>query len=328
VRRAVLPALLVLTLPLSNSGETPRPVLTAGTALHFVPVPLSTARPDMRRIGALEFLGGWRMDSADPAFGGWSGMAATARGLLLVNDIGGTLAIRLANGRPVAAAVGDLPAGPGRRATKRTRDAESLTRDPADGRLWIGFERHHGIWRYAPDLSAAEAHRFPVAMRDWPSNGGAEALLRLADGRFLAIAEGRRGGPAIRHGLIFAGDPTRPDMPAPKPFRLRPAPGHRITDAAQLPDGRLILLERKIGLGFRARLVVAELGGLRPGRMLPTHELARFAPPVLSDNYEALAMTAEDGQPVIWIAADDNFMPFQRSLLLKFRLRDPSPPGR
>lgn len=326
MRRAVLPALALLALPLSHSGEAPRPVLAAGTALRFVPVPLSQVRPNLKEIGALEYLGGWRMESADRAFGGWSGMTAAGAGLLLVNDIGGLLAIRLANGGPAAAAVGDLPAGPGRRATKRSRDAESLTRDPASGRLWIGFERHHSIWRYTPHGAAAEAHRFPAAMRDWPANGGAEALLRLADGRFIVIAEGRRGGDGVRHGLIFAGDPTRTDIPPPARFQLRPAPGHRITDAAQLPDGRLVLLERKMGLGFRARLVIAELAALRPGRMLPTRELARFAPPILSDNYEALAVTEEAGRAVVWIASDDNFIALQRSLLLKFALKPAEPP--
>lgn len=311
---------LLLFLPIGYGGEAPRPLQQPGTRLRFVPVPLSTADPARTELGALRYRGGWRLESEDRAFGGWSGMAAAGDRLLLVSDIGAVLAIRLAEGRPVAAAVGELPDGPGDDYFKRSRDAESLTRDPASGRLWVGFEQRHSLWRFAPGFARAEAAAFPPAMRRWRRNGGAEALLRLADGRFIAIAEGGRGGSGLRQGLIFAGDPTRAGTPPPQPFFLRPAKDYRITDAAQLPDGRLLLLERRVGFGFRARLVVADPAALRPGAVLPTRLLARFAPPVLTDNFEALAVTSHAGETIVWIASDDNFMPPQRSLLLSFTL--------
>ena len=56
--------------------------------------------------------------------------------------------------------------------------------------------------------------------------------------------------------------------------------------------------------------------------MLEGRELAHFQPPVTTDNYEALSVAEEDGRPIVWIASDDNFMGFQRTLLLKFALAE------
>lgn len=311
---------LLLFLPIGYGGETPRPMQRAGSRLRFVPVPVSTAEPGRVALGALRYRGGWRLESDDRAFGGWSGMVAAGDRLLLVSDVGGVLAIRLANGRPVAAAVGDLPDGPGDDYFKRARDAEALTRDPATGRLWVGFEQRHSVWRYAPGFARAEAAAFPPAMRTWPTNGGTEALVRLRDGRFLVFAEIGRAAGGDREILIFAGDPTRADTPPPALAFVRPAKGYRITAAAQLPDGRLLLLERRFRFGFRARLVIADPARLRPGRRLPTRLLARFAPPVLADNFEGLAVTRQAGETIVWILSDDNFMAPQRTLLLSFAL--------
>jgi len=48
--------------------------------------------------------------------------------------------------------------------------------------------------------------------------------------------------------------------------------------------------------------------------------IARFEPPVTSDNYEGLSVTIENGRPIIWIVSDDNYSLWQRTLLLKFAL--------
>ena len=54
----------------------------------------------------------------------------------------------------------------------------------------------------------------PHAMRRWPGNGGAEAMLRFPDGRFLILAEGARGktgGTAALTAVQF----VRVDLTAP-----------------------------------------------------------------------------------------------------------------
>ena len=52
--------------------------------------------------------------------------------------------------------------------------------------------------------------------------------------------------------------------------------------------------------------------------------IARFAPPMLSDNFEGLAATVENGHPIVWLISDDNFMSWQGNYLLKLAI-DPAP---
>ena len=99
-------------------------------------------------------------------------------------------------------------------------------------------------------------------------------------------------------------------------------PGYRITDAALLPDGRLLLLNRRFALfeGVSAVLSVADLTGLRAGGTIEGREIATLRPPLTVDNMEALSVTVENGRTILWIASDDNFFPLQQTLLLKFAL--------
>ena len=41
------------------------------------------------------------------------------------------------------------------------------------------------------------------------------------------------------------------------------------------------------------------------------------------DELQALSVAEENGRTILWIASDDNFMGFQRTLLLKFALDPP-----
>ena len=65
------------------------------------------------------------------------------------------------------------------------------------------------IVRYRRRDWRAEAAAQPAAMRSWRGNSGAEAMVRLADGRFLVFAEGRDEGALIATSPLFAGDPAR-----------------------------------------------------------------------------------------------------------------------
>ena len=50
-------------------------------------------------------------------------------------------------------------------------------------------------------------------------------------------------------------------------------------------------------------------------------ELAQITPPISIDNFEGLAVFPEEkGGAIIYILSDDNFSPFQRTLLQQFRL--------
>jgi hypothetical protein len=209
-----------------------------------------------------------------------------------------------------------LPQGPGSPDTKSDRDVEAAV--VLGERAWLTFEQTNAIWRYRPGWTS-DAHQVPRPLRDWHANGGAEAMVRFEDGRFLVFAEGEGGD---SEAVLFAADPSLPGTAAVK-LRYRPPHGYRVTDAALLPDGRLLLLNRRFRLlgGFSIKLTLARLPKLVPGALIQGREIADFAA-VTHDNFEALSVTREKGQTILWIASDDNYNPLQRTLLMKFALRE------
>lgn len=287
-------------------------------------VPLDSRDPARVRLGPLTYLGGVVLTSPDPAFGGFSSMRVMDDHFTLVSDNGNVVAFRMgADWRIRDPRFGDLPGGPGTGWKKEQRDAESLAWDSKSGRAWIGFERYNAIYRYDAALSRVEAFAAPPAMADWSVAGGPESMVRLRSGQFLVIAETARpkGWPDARIGLRFAGDPTEPHA-RPVRFGYAPPPGYNPTDIAELPDGRLLVLNRRLSLPdlFTAKLSVIDLRGVRAGGVVKGVEIATFARPLLHDNFEALAVTREGDATIVWIASDDNSEVWEQSLLLKFRL--------
>ena len=100
--------------------------------------------------------------------------------------------------------------------------------------------------------------------------------------------------------------------------------GYAVTDAAELPDGRLLILHRRFTLldGVSAKLAIVDPRAIAAGRTISGIEIATLAPPLTVDNMEGLAVERERGRTIVWIASDDNFSVLQRNLLLKFALKD------
>lgn len=321
--RILLSVLLLLLFLPDWSGDPRLPLLPATGTVRAMPVVLDWRRPQRNRVGALTYLGGVTLHGPGPAFGGFSAMQVAGGRFTLLSDGGNIVAFTMgADWTPRDVRFAALPDGPGRGWNKRERDSESLASDPATGRVWVGFETANAIWRYEPGFARARGHATPPAMADWPANRGAEAMVRLRDGRFLVLAEDEEGKvrPTLP-GLIFATDPV--DAPRRSAaFRYAPPRGFRPTDIAELPDGRIVILNRRFGLldGFTAALTLVPRGTIRPGATVVGREIARFEGAVLHDNFEAIAAVREGRETILWIASDDNQWPLQRSLLLKFRL--------
>lgn len=291
----------------------PRPPPPGPGAGTIVATPLAG-----RDVGALRFLAGWTLTSADLRFGGISGLHIEGGEVSAISDLGMLLRFPLpGSAARIPVVFAPFEQGPGPRVRKSNRDTEGLL---IRGRwLWATFERHNMIWRYDRSTLRAASAAQPDAMRRWRSNAGPEAIVRLADGRFLVFAEGKDDGAPTSEAVLFAGDPAVPGTPAVT-LRYRRLPGFRVTDAALLPDGRLLILNRRFGWlsGWSARLVVAELrGGEIAGR-----EVAALESPLPVDNMEGLSVTGEGGRTIVWLASDDNFNPLQRTLLLKFEWAD------
>lgn len=328
------PSFLVLLLILAglpSSGPEARARLGTHPQMSTRRVPLDAGDLTQRRVGALTYMGGVRLTSRDAAFGGFSEMSVEGDRFTMISD-GGTF-IRFRMGprwRLFDIQFGDLPDGPGTGWDKGDRDSESMTVDPATGTIWVGFENANAIWRYDAALSRAEAHVAPTLMQGWEVNGGPESLVRMRDGSFVVISEttNLKRGVDGRAAMRFSGDPTDPATRFFS-FAFRPPEGgYNPSDMTQLPDGRLLVLVRRISINrwFESKLLLIDPAEIRPGATIAGREIATFTMPVTRDNFEALAVTREEGATILWIASDDNLQPVQQSLLMKFRLDLPEAP--
>lgn len=319
---------LVLLFALAAAYPVPRERLGAVARMRAVPVPLFPGDPARVRVGALTYLGGVRLESPDPAFGGFSAMHVASDGrITLLSDAGNVVSFRLDRAwQVVDPQFSDLGAGPGWERHKSRRDSESLAGDPATGRFWVGFEGRNAIFRFTDiTLSKSSGYASPMVMRGWPTNGGAETLIHLQRGGFIAISETgfwQAGG--ARAAVRFADDPVdHPD----RGFRFAYAPpkGYDPSDGVQLPDGRLLILNRRISPTewFTAKLVLVDLRDIRRGATVAGREIATLDAPATRDNFEAVAVTREGGALILWMATDDNLQWPEQSLLFKFRLDVP-----
>lgn len=297
-------------------SPVPAPVTDAGIEIHAL-------RFGSTRLGALSVMGVWHLRSKHALFGSYSGLAALGEGrFLAASDRGATLRFAIGGGHPGSFALSRFGAGgPGELPDKHSVDIEALARDPATGRIWAAFEGSNAIERREADLSRPVRVR-PRAMAQWSGNSGPEAMARLADGRFVVLGEGATGWMGKEFpGLVFRGDPTAGGEPLA--FTFRAPDGFRPTDMAPLPDGRVLLLVRRIAIGWRpyfeTALLVADPGRIAAGQSWTGTELARFKPPFPADNFEGLAVDPAAGFPVvITMISDDNRAIYQRTLLLRF----------
>lgn len=300
-------------------GPLPERSATAEGRLVATPVALNPRDPGQRRVGGLVFRRGWALASDAPRFGGISAMHVENGAVTAISDSGDLLLFPLPGEGPARVRMIALPLGHAPPTRKRDRDTEALA--VHGGHAWVAFERHNLVARHRRSDWRLESFARPEAMRRWGRNSGPESLVRLSDGRFLAIEEG--GGDDYSRVALFDGDPAVVSTRA-LTGRYRRVPGHRPTDAALLPDGRLLILNRRATLldGVSAVLTVADVPEWRDGATIEGRELARLAAPLTVDNMEALSVARESGRTIVRVASDDNMMRIQRTLLLEFELAE------
>ncbi|GAA4258093.1 esterase-like activity of phytase family protein [Azospirillum formosense] len=299
-------------------------------AVPSVPIALDPDRPALAEVGALPFRGALRLPDG-AGVGGLSGLWVSDSGdrFVALSDNGKSVTGRLsydAQGHLAGAGHYDvrplvIDRDPDYRG--RLNDSEDLIRLP-DGGWLVPFERNHRILRYdGADRPEGKPRKLPtpLGLEKAPSNGGVEALAALPDGRLLAIEEGDDDGVRERHAWIAPADPTsRGDW---LPLTYRAAPRFRPTAAAPLPDGGVLVLERRVSLlgGWAARIVHVSSDSLRGGATMDGVELARLEPPLPTDNFEGLAVRpGPDGDLLLYIVSDDNRSPLQRTYLMMFQL--------
>ncbi|MES2288739.1 MAG: esterase-like activity of phytase family protein [Pseudomonadota bacterium] len=315
--------LLAVLLPIIIGGPRSKqhtPNYAERIVVRSVPVTLDTSDATRTRVGAFTLLGGWRLSGVSPQFGGWSALHIDGDRVTSIGDAGTVLRFRLTRfGRAVDARIDSLPLSCGQDDDNRTRDSESLTGDGRD--WWVGYESETRICRISADFRRGEAVYQPRLMANWRRTRGPEAMVRLRDGRFLVFAEMAPVGMDERPLLVFSGDPTDPRTPVTA-LSYRPPEGFSPTDAAELPDGRIMVLNRRFTIWnlFTSAVSIIDPAQFAAGKVATGPVVARFERPLISDNFEGLAITQEGGRTIAWIISDDNQMTWQATYLLKFAL--------
>ncbi|NIJ37786.1 hypothetical protein FHR22_002489 [Sphingopyxis panaciterrae] len=324
MRRLFPAALIFLAIgPMPGTLQlTPRIDLTERVVVHPLRFPASEE-------GMLRFVRGWRLTSPHSYFGGFSSVARIGRDRFqLVGDNGYWTRLTLtAAGHASDLRIAGLPTPDGRARRKSMNDAEAMVFDPVSGKSWIALEGINQVWRLDSDLSAIESRRKLPGGPDWPSNSGPEAMARLADGRTVIFSEDADDDPRGREALLYTGDPAAPGA-APIRFFYDAAGKGLVSDAAALPDGRILLVHRRLGFDpvFTTILAIVDPDDIGKDAVVRSQTIGRVPRP-LAENYEGSAVAIEDGRTFLWLVSDDNFNTWQRSLLLQFELVDLPRPG-
>jgi hypothetical protein len=329
-RLLISAALACLLLPGTAAAE---PVIVAAAVLpHF-----STTAPEQTRSGQLTYRGGFVLTSAGKGFGGYSGLRIDPDGRFhAVSDRATWLTGRILydGERPVGVAAAEIlpvmgEAGP----LLGTRDDDTEALEIHEDTAWIATEGSHSILRFSLQNGAATARGahipMPDEVRGLPNNAGLEALALVpeggpAAGRLITVSEEAFGSGNHAAWLI---DPA--GLADAERLEVRARDGFAITDATFLPEGDLVLLERRyrppMSLAMRLRRIAAE--DIKAAAVLDGEVMMEASLPHEIDNMEAIAAhRAADGTTVLTIMSDDNMNLFQRTLLLQFGI-DPTPAG-
>lgn len=317
---------LILLLALLGPGtwlreKPPREDIRDVLSFHRIANPPAERLAD--RLGPFRLQGVWRMDNPLSAFGSFSALDALGDGsLLAVSDRG--VAYRFSPpGAPPTRPWMDYV----RRdqiEDKRNVDAEAVTIDPATGTFWIAWEDGNAISRHAGGMTQQALVR-PRSMADWGENSGPEAMVRMDDGSFIVLREGFDSWTDRRahRGLRFAIDPTVSQRHIA--FTFDGPDGFSPTEMTQLPDGRVLVLLRRLVWPFPARfalrIVLADPAGIRAGGRWRSQLLAKLGSDLPVDNFEGMTVEPRpDGKYTVWLISDDNDAVFQRTLLWKLEL--------
>jgi hypothetical protein len=288
------------------------------------PVPLQSFNPSLARVGRLEYRGGLQLSSSDKRFGGLSGLLVSADGrrLTAISDRGYWLEAGLLYDETGTltgidqAGIEQLRGLDGRPLTREGEgDAEGLALGAAGKGIVVSFETRPRLWAYPAMGGLPVRLKTPKGLEKVPKNEGIEALTRLADGRLLALTEGP-GGAGGALGWIGG------ERKSWSTVSWLTNEGFRPTGAATLPEGDVLVLERRVlPPGVRIRLLKAS--EISPGAVLDGEEIARFEGVLTFDNMEGTdARRGERGESLVYLLSDDNYSFLQRTLLLMFRIVD------
>jgi hypothetical protein len=202
-------------------------------------------------------------------------------------------------------------------------DAEGLA--IKNDQAFVSFERLARIDGYPLEgvLTASVEANVPVQIPayEFRQNGGLEALAvsptnSALKGAMVALSERS----VDNNGNLFA---AIVDGPQAGVFTVKRDPPFNITDADFLPNGDLLLLERRFNIASGVGMRIRRLAGseIKKGAVLDGDVLLEAGAGYQIDNMEGLSITQnEKGHINVTLVSDDNHSFLQRNLLLEFRL--------
>lgn len=286
------------------------------------------------KFGPLEFLGGLEMVSSRALFGSLSSIRfrRDEKHFVVVLDTGQWLTgsvERDAKGR--LSGLADVQITPMENRAGRSfegkghMDAEGVALD--GDRVLVSFEQDHRVDVY-PDPGFADSRAIAtlpilIPRKMLSDNRGIETIA------VAPASSPLQGGVVIvtERSLDSDGNPMAAILSGPLKgrFSVERDGSFDVTDGAFLPNGDLLLLERRFnmaeGIGMRIRRVKG--ADIRPGAVVSGELLleANFNSQI--DNMEGLdAFQAADGTTHIVLISDDNHSILQRNLMLEFRLTE------
>ena len=321
---------LLLSPTLASAQSTAEPVaVTAAPITRFQRAGIG------QPVDRLVFKGGLQLTGDHPDFGGLSSLAfIDATRFVMVSDEGRFVsgALDLTDGAPSGlsnveidiirnSAGAPLP----RKFAQDSEAVEIVRHEGTPVGVRVGFEHLTRVADFAltdarPGGAATEI-AIPRWLTDLRTNGAIESLCIAPPaspvaGSTLIITESH----SIEAGTWTAtllGNRDRGDL------HLARSNGVNPTDCAFLANGDLLVLERSFAfLTFTAQIRRIPAAQIRPGATMDGEVLFRASGGEI-DNFEALGVrTLPDGEARITIVSDDNFLGFQRTLLLDFALPD------
>jgi len=318
-------------------ADKPRSPLTRPTpaTITAIPIDFDRSNPGRKEFGRLIFRAGLNLYAKSVHFGGYSAIAVdpSGRSLIALSDAGSWLRATLDyDGRHLKgldnAVLGPILGADGKPLRDNSRrDSEGMTLAKGNtrkGTAYVSFERKHRIARYPFNTQRfgppAGTVGLPAGTKAMGSNRGIEAIAVIRAGRLkgtlVAFAEGRADGTGHLQGWLIGG-------PTPGKITLKRLGGFDVTDAASLPDGGIVVLERRFrfreGVKMRIRRIGA--GELKRGASITGEVLLEANDSLNIDNMEGIAAhRGASGETVLTLISDDNFSPLQRTLIMQFAL--------
>ncbi|WP_027231326.1 esterase-like activity of phytase family protein [Phyllobacterium sp. UNC302MFCol5.2] len=328
-RRALLSAAILIPLSAQAQDEGVSPAV-----IKAYPISNFRIGSSETRFGALEFVGGLDLSSTNRDFGGLSAFRYLDKGgsFLGITDTGfwyaGTME-RDEKGRPVGVGkfrLAPIPSEDGAPLEgKWNSDAEGMS--VSGSTVTVSFERVHRIAEFDLDLeNFASKPRFlplPIPENELRSNRGIETIAYAPErgplqGARVAVTE---------KSINKAGDMFAAVLEGPRKgiFYVKRIDGFDISDGDFLPNGDLLLLERRFsiasGVALRIRRIAA--AAIVPGATVEGPVILDADMRYQIDNLEALDVwQAEDGSTRVSLVSDDNHSIVQRNLYLEFRLAE------